>query len=87
MPNKNNKTIPMPTFNDVLDVKLRTWNRCTTLFNIKGNFGEDKAKEYSNKFNDVVKKQMLAMYTYITARGYDEVKREVNRTVTLGSIH
>jgi len=87
MPNKNNKTIPMPLFDDVGDVKLRTWNRCTTFFNIKTNFGEEKAREYADKFTKEVKKQMLGMFSYIANKGYGEVRREINREVVAGSIH
>lgn len=87
MPNKNNKSVPMPTFNEVGDARLRTWNRCSTFFNIKSNFGEEKAREYAELFSDAIKAQMLAMFTYVTAKGYEEVKREINREATLGSVH
>lgn len=84
MPNKNNKTVPMPLFNEVENETLRTWNRCITFANLKSNFGDDKATEYASKFPSDVTKQMLIMFTYVADKGYDEVRPEINRIAVVG---
>ncbi len=58
-------------FKDVKDVKLRTWNRCATAFNINGT---GDAEGYLSCFDSNCKKQVYAMLKYIKTIGYDTAR-------------
>lgn len=68
-----------PLFNDVQDTTLRTWNRCSVAFNLASDKGPEASQRYMEKFPENAQKQMLVMFKYIEAKGYENVKREVNR--------
>jgi len=61
-------------FNDVKDVKLRTWNRCATAFNInvKGD-----SEGYLSCFGKECKKQIYAMLKYINVVGYNTARKNI----------
>lgn len=68
-----------PTFDDIQDAALRTWNRCAVAFNLASDKGPEASEKYLNKFDDISKKQMYIMFEYIKMKGYETVKREINR--------
>lgn len=74
-----NKYKGFSLFNEVENQTLRTWNRCATVFNINKVHGEAMAKEYLGKIEQPGRSQMMVMFNYINRKGYDVVKREVNK--------
>ena len=66
-------------FNDIDNATLRTWNRCALAFNLAEDKGEIASESYMEQFDKRSKRQMLIMFNYIKAKGYDAVKREVHR--------
>ena len=64
-------------FNDVSNVKLRTWNRCAALFNLNTDIGD--ATGYASQLTQSERAQCMAMLAYIDVKGYEDVKREVMR--------
>lgn len=69
-----------PRFDEIDNTVLRCWNRCAMAFNISEDKGEDACQKYLETFDKKSKKQMLIMFEYIKANGYENVKREVTRT-------
>lgn len=69
-----------PTFDDIENVSLRTWNRCAMASNLLDDKGEAESQAYLNQFDVKSKKQMLVMFTYIKQKGYEKTKAEVMRT-------
>ena len=67
-----------PLFNDVEDVKLRTWNRCAIVFNLLGDRGTSAAQAYSKALGEEGQKQVLGMFDCIKKFGYDAVRKQVN---------
>lgn len=68
-----------PTFNDIDNVSLRTWNRCAMASNLLDDKGEAESHMYMEQFDGKAKKQMLVMFMYIKQKGYDYTKAEVMR--------
>ena len=74
-----------PTFEDVEQVRIRTWNRVATAFNIYEDKGEDALVSYLEQFSEndkalirIVFERMVAMREKLGAKeGYEFVKREV----------
>ena len=79
MSNNTNEYRGYSLFNEVEDAALRTWNRCTVLFNLNIDQGEGFVQGYSDSLNNVERMQMLAMYQYIAIKGVDAVRLEINR--------
>ncbi len=69
-----------PTFDDIDNVSLRTWNRCAFASNLLDDKGEAESQAYLEQFDTKSKKQMLVMFTYIKQKGYEQTKAEVMRT-------
>lgn len=70
---KNNS----PRFDEVQSVSLRTWNRCSVVFNLRADVGDAEARNYVAQFDDISKQQMKAMFDYIMLKGYNNVRCEV----------
>lgn len=68
-----------PTFNDIDNVSLRTWNRCSMASNLLDDKGEAESQAYMEQFDSKTKKQMLVLFMYIKQKGYDYTKAEVMR--------
>lgn len=68
------------TFDDIENVTLRTWNRCSMAFNILEDKGEEASQAYLEQFDNKERKQMMVMFNYIRAKGYEATKAEVMRT-------
>lgn len=86
MPNNDAKTkkravMTNRTFDEIENVTLRTWNRCALAFNLAEDKGKDASEMYMSQFDQKSKRQMLIMFNYIEAKGYENVKREVFRGV------
>lgn len=66
-------------FNNVHSVDLRTWNRCTTFFNIISDtsHGSEAARRYMETFDDISIAQMKRMFMKIRDEGQSEVKRKL----------
>ena len=69
-----------PTFDEVKNPTLRTWNRCAMASNLLDDKGDDEAEAYMGQFKEPAKKQMLTMFMYIKKMGYEKTKAEVMRT-------
>lgn len=67
------------TFNDIESPALRTWNRCAMLFNLNKTNGEEIAKKYAGLIDKKGKAMMFTMMHQIAEKGYENVKREINR--------
>jgi len=65
-------------FNDVADLKLRTYNRFVTLFNINAAHGAKLVREYTEQFTKAEQLQIKAMGAYIDAKGKEAVLKEIN---------
>lgn len=76
--NNNNEYRGYSLFNDVEDAALRTWNRCTVLFNLNKDHGEGFVTGYGECLSKKDKMQMMAMYQYIAVKGADAVKLEIS---------
>lgn len=72
-----NKFKGSPLFNNIEDVKLRTWNRCAIVFNLLGQKGEEAAKEYVGQLDDESKKQVYGMFDCIKKFGYDAIRKQI----------
>lgn len=72
-------TINYPTFNDVEDPTLRAWNRLNIIFNIKEHLGNVVATRYTKQFNNKEKAGILALAAGVSARGYENIRREIIR--------
>lgn len=68
-----------PTFNDIENVTLRTWNRCAMASNLLDDKGDEESQGYLAQFDEKSKKQMLFMFQYIKAKGYEKTQAEVMR--------
>lgn len=68
-----------PTFEDIADVSLRTWNRCAMASNLLNDKGEGESRAYMEQFSSLEKKQMLLLFKYIEAKGYEATRAEVAR--------
>ena len=68
-----------PTFNDIDDVTLRTWNRCAFATNLLDDKGEAESAGYLGQFDTKSKKQMMVMFRYIQIKGHDYTKAKVMR--------
>lgn len=75
------KKINSPRFDDVQSVSLRTWNRCSIVFNLRADAGDDEARAYVAQFDDIARQQMKAMFDYIAVKGYSTVRSEVTNGV------
>lgn len=69
-----------PTFDDVDNTTLRVWNRCAMASNLLDDKGPVESQKYMEQFGEKDKKQMLVMFHYINAKGYEPTKAEVMRT-------
>jgi len=67
------------TFEDIDDVSLRTWNRCAMASNLLNDKGEEESRAYMEQFSSLEKKQMLLLFKYIEAKGYEATRAEVAR--------
>ena len=70
-----------PLFNDIADVKLRTWNRCAIIFNLAADRGVPAMKAYAQALDDDGRKQVYGMFDCIKKFGYDAVRKQVKVTV------
>lgn len=66
-----------PRFDDVQSVSLRTWNRCSVVFNLRADAGDAEATAYVAQFDDISRQQIKAMFDYIMLKGYNAVRCEV----------
>ena len=66
-----------PLFNNIEDVKLRTWNRCAIVFNLLGQKGEAAAKDYLQQLDDEAKKQVYGMFDCIKKYGYEAIRNQI----------
>jgi hypothetical protein len=65
-------------FNEIKDVKLRTWNRCAIIFNLTSTKGPDAASAYASKLDEASRKQVYGMFDCISKFGYDAVRKQLN---------
>lgn len=72
--------IELPRFNDVIDPKLRAWNRLNVIYNLKEMANNKTAVRYSEKFSKKDKFNILQLSTKIANDGYENVRREILRT-------
>lgn len=72
--------IEMPTFNDVANPTLRTWNRLNVIYNMKEMSNNNIATRYANRFNKKDKIALLRMASKVANDGYENVRREILRT-------
>lgn len=72
-------------FNDVEDLKLRTYNRFVTTFNINATHGKKLVREYVEQFTKTEQVQIQAMGAYIQAKGQEAVLREIQQGVQVMS--
>lgn len=64
-------------WNHITNVKLRSWNRCATFWNISKMHDIDTAKAYISRLDDISKQQVKNLFNEIRERGYESVRREV----------
>ncbi len=69
--------VPLPTFEDIKDTKLRAWNRLNTIFNLKETIGEGAVSNYAKQFTKEDKFAIFGMAAYITKHGYENTRREI----------
>jgi len=72
--------IEMPTFNDVANPTLRTWNRLNIIYNMKEMKSNSLATRYAERFNKKDKIALLRMASKVANDGYETVRREILRT-------
>tara|TARA_R110000850_G_scaffold258119_1_gene384571 strand:+ start:392 stop:667 length:276 start_codon:yes stop_codon:yes gene_type:complete len=77
----NKKLITLPRFNDVEPKSLQAWNRCNVFFNICSDLGRDLGKQYVEEFSGKERASMIMMFTLIKTKGYEQIKKEVNKNV------
>ncbi len=70
-----------PTFDEILDPKLRAWNRINMIFNIKELIGNDIATEYVKQFDRADKVAIFVLGNTIVIRGYENTRREIFRSL------
>lgn len=70
-----------PLFNQIADVKLRTWNRCAITFNLYADRGEAAAKAYVSQFGDEDKQRITNMFALIKQYGYEAVRKQCTPAV------
>ena len=68
-----------PTFDDILETKLRAWNSLNMIFNIKEIIGNDKENDYVKKFDREDKVAIFVLGNTIVIRGYENNRREIFR--------
>lgn len=73
--NKNYKG--SPTFVEIDDVRLRTWNRCAIIFNLLADRGQEAAKAYAKQFPKDEVSQIYGMFDCIKKFGYENVRKQV----------
>lgn len=78
---KKRKVMTNRNFDEIENATLRTWNRCALAFNLAEDKGNEASRKYMSQFDKKAKRQMLIMFNYIEAKGYESVKREVFRGV------
>jgi hypothetical protein len=66
-----------PLFNDIADVKLRTWNRCAIMFNLMADRGQTAAQAYAAALGEEGQKQVLGMFDCIRKFGYEAVRKQI----------
>lgn len=66
-----------PMFNDINDVKLRTWNRCAIMFNLMADRGQEAAAGYAKALGEEGQKQVLGMFDCIRKFGYEAVRKQI----------
>lgn len=66
-----------PTFAQIDDVRLRTWNRCAIIFNLLADRGQAVASEYAKQFSEKERADIYAMFDVIKQYGYDNVRKQV----------
>ena len=74
-------------FNDVEDVRLRTWNRCAVTFNM--NAIDLAARDgYIDHIDKEGQAQMKAMLEYIKVKGYDVTRKSIfGELKAVGGVH
>lgn len=72
--------IEMPTFNDVKDPILRTWNRLNIIYNMKEMANNHLSTRYAERFNKKDKIALLRMAAKVANDGYENTRREILRT-------
>lgn len=70
----------MPTFNDVREPTLRTWNRLNVIYNMKEMTTGKLSSRYAEQFNKKDKIALLRMAVRVVNDGYENVRREIIRT-------
>lgn len=73
--NKNYKG--SPTFADIDDARLRTWNRCAIVFNLLADRGQAVAQEYVKQFTDKERAEITGMFDVIKKFGYENVRKQI----------
>lgn len=76
---RKRRVMTNPTFDDIQDAALRTWNRCAVAYNLANDKGPEASQAYMEKLSPNAQRQMLVMFEYIKLKGYEQVKREINR--------
>ena len=71
--------VPLPTFDEIKETKLKAWNRLNLIFNIKENINNDRATEYAKQFTKEDKFAIFSLAAYITKNGYENTRREIFR--------
>lgn len=69
------------TFNDIDDVELRAWNRCSVAFNIAADESIQLMKEYVSQFDNQARTDIADMYKRIKNDGYELTRAAVSRRI------
>ena len=71
------KDIPLPTFDEIGETKLRAWNRLNIIFNLKETVNNAASTRYASQFTKEDKFAIFALALYVTKNGYENTRREV----------
>ncbi len=70
-----------PTFEDILEPKLRAWNRLNMIFNIKQLIDDSVATEYVKQFDRADQVAIYVLGNHIVIKGYENTRREIFRSL------
>ena len=74
-------TFDFPTFDEVRNPTLRTWNRLNIMFNMKEIFGPQSrmALNYLKKFSAKDQTDLAKLAIIVNKNGYENTRREIVR--------
>lgn len=69
------------TFSSIKNVNLRTWNRCSMVWNLMADKGVQAVKDYVGQFTENDRGLISSMFAKIKKDGYDLTRAAINREV------